>query len=491
MKSFSENKPDFLNLAKFSEESSLNLAKSLNKRWRELCEHFLPVFSKDVIWRYSRLPEHNDPDQGWKLHISATILTAPEVLETVAPFLKSQRAFYKAPISLAELKKINSGIYYNYSQVGKFITIYPQTDEQAVFFAEQLHQLTKEKSAPAVPFDFKFKPESCIYYRYGAFKTFELKNADGSTILAMRDQNGKFIPDLRISDMPKADWVSNPFPLAKDEAETSETPLKTDYKVFRALSQRGKGGVYKAVDFSIDLPRFCLVKEGRKNGEIDWDRRDGFWRVRYEKHVLEALQNAGCKTPQVYDSFETAGNFYLVTEFIEGETLHSFLQKRRRRLSISQAIKYAIQLSKLMARINSAGWFWRDCKPDNLIVTKNGILRPIDFEGACPINQPDYVPCSTLTADFFEESENYSRARRINPDLFALGAIIYLLIEGELPKVTTENAPKISRLKVPKEIKSLVSQLIDPNPTSYPEARDVTQKLKATLKSVKTVNSQN
>jgi hypothetical protein len=489
LKRFSENKHDCLDLAKFNEQSSLNLAKSLNKSWRELCDRFLPVFLQDTIWRYSRLKEREDPDQGWKLHISATILTAPKVLETVAPFLESQKAFYKAPISLAELKKINSGVYYNYTQIGKFITIYPQSDEQAVFFAEQLHQLTREMPAPAVPFDFKFKPKSCVYYRYGAFKTFEIKNEDGSTVLAMRDRNGELIPDLRFSESAKPEWISNPFPIALIEEETSYTPLKNDYKVFRALSQRGKGGVYQAVDFSANHPRFCLVKEGRKNGEVDWDGRDGFWRVQYEKRVLETLQSAGCDVPQVYDSFETDGNFYLVTEFIEGETLHRFLQKRKKRLSISQAIKFAIRLSDLMARIHSAGWLWRDCKPDNLIVTKNGVLRPIDFEGACPISQPDYVPCSTLTSVFFEESDFFFKARRINPDLFALGAIIYLLIEGELPKVTTENQPTISRLKVSTEIKSLVSQLINPNTMKYPEAEDITKTLKTALEFPKIITN--
>ncbi|HEX8265094.1 MAG TPA: protein kinase [Pyrinomonadaceae bacterium] len=479
MKAFSENENDFFDLAKFNKESSLNLAKSLNKQWQEICIRFLPIPLEETIWRYGRIYEPDDPDQGWKLHISATILNAPEVLETIAPFLKSEGALFKAPVSIREIKKINSGIYYNYSQIGKIITIYPQTNEQAVFFAEQLHCLTEKFAAPDVPFDFQFKPESSVYYRYGAFKTFELKDADGSKTLAMHDRDGKLIPDLRYSQPPYPEWISNPFPVMSSETETSETPLTKNYKVFGALSQRGKGGVYQAVDFSTDMPRFCLVKEGRKNGEVDWDGRDGFWRVRYESYVLKILREAGINVPQIYSSFETAKNFYLVTEFIEGETLYAFLQKRERRLSVSQAIKYAIQLSSLIAQIHSAGWLWRDCKPGNLILCKDDSLRPIDFEGACAVNQPDYVWYSTLTPALFEESEIYSRECRINPDLFALGAIIYLLFEGELPNVTSvDGAPQMLRRKVPNEIKLLVSKLLNPNPTKYPTAKTVTQKLR-------------
>jgi hypothetical protein len=487
LKAFSENGTDFFDLAKFNEESSLNLAKSLNKQWQDISRHFLPIVLEETIWRYSRIYEPDDPDQGWKLHISATVLNAPEVLEMAATFLKSQGALFKAPVSLREIKKINSGTYYNYSQIGKIITVYPQTNEQAVFFAEQLHLLTEKFPAPTVPFDFQFKPESSVHYRYGAFKTFELKDVGGSKILAMHDRDGKLIPDLRCAQPPHPEWVSNPFSLTSSETETPETPLTKNYKVFRALSQRGKGGVYQALDFSAVSPRFCLVKEGRKNGEVDWDGRDGFWRVRYESHVLKILHEAGVNVPQIYSSFETAKSFYLVTEFIEGETLHSFLQKRKRRLSISQAIKYAIQLSRLMTQIHSVGWLWRDCKPDNLIVTKNSVLRPIDFEGACLINQPDYIQCSTLMAAFFGESGNSLRECGINPDLFALGAIIYLLFEGELPNVTiADEIPQILRRKVPTEIKLLVSQLLNPNPTKYPTAKTVAQKLVTALKSAKT-----
>ena len=98
--------------------------------------------------------------------------------------------------------------------------------------------------------------------------------------------------------------------------------METPFRVLQALIQRGKGGVYQAIDFSSDPPRLCLLKEGRKHGEVTWDGRDGAWRVRNEERVLKQLAACGVKVPEVYSSFEVQENYYLAMEFIAGESLH-------------------------------------------------------------------------------------------------------------------------------------------------------------------------
>jgi serine/threonine protein kinase len=478
-----------LNSAGFEHNLPTNPTESLSLSWKELCRRYLPVVTGDPIWRYSRLREPQDPEQGWKLHVSATILTAVRILEIVAPFLENQKALYKAPVSLKELKKINSGVYYDYTQIGKFITIYPRNDEQAVYFAERLHQLTYQIPAPSIPFDSKFKPEGCVYYRYGAFRVNEITQSDGTFILAMRDPQGNLIPDARNNEKPFPDWVTNPFARPQDAILPTGKPLKEGLKVLRALSQRGKGGVYQGIDFSADTPRFCLLKEGRKNGEVEWDGRDGFWRLQNEERVLNALGSAGIKVPQIYSSFIAENNYYLMTEYIAGETLHVYLQKRKRRLSTFRALKYAIQLAEQLAKVHSAGWIWRDCKPDNLILTKKRHIRLLDFEGACPVNQPDPTVWSTLIVDSPAWFEKNSGQFALTADLFALGAIIYLLFEGKLPIVTEDSIPKISRRKVPPEIVRLTSRLLNPNAAKCFDAQAVVRKLKAIQKTIKSQSS--
>src|SRR5690349_9163037 len=114
---------------------------ALDARWAELCERYLPVAPEGSIWRYSRVGLPGDPAQGWKLHVAATVFTAARVMRAVAPLLSRRRVLYKAPASLNELDKLNSGVFYGYTQVGKFLTVYPRSDEEAVRLARELHRL--------------------------------------------------------------------------------------------------------------------------------------------------------------------------------------------------------------------------------------------------------------------------------------------------------------------------------------------------------------
>src|ERR1700687_4528897 len=120
-------------------------------RWESLCARFLPIADGTSIWRYSRPPASGDPEQGWKIHISATILTANRIFEKVAPMLSDRKILFKAPNALQELSRLNCGLFYGFSQVGKFMTVYPRSPNEAVSIARELTRLTKRGVAPAGP----------------------------------------------------------------------------------------------------------------------------------------------------------------------------------------------------------------------------------------------------------------------------------------------------------------------------------------------------
>jgi hypothetical protein len=464
--------------------TSPSLSTSLIEEWRQLCARYLPIETENSIWRHSRARKPQDPPQGWKLHISATILTANQVLKRVGPFLQAHEAMFKGPISLEELSKINSGVDYEYTLVGKFLTIYPETTEQALLFAERLHELTLGIAAPDVPFDLRFKQGGCVYYRYGAFHQQEIENEDGTRTLAVRSPEGELVPDLRASARVMPDWVSDPFVELNPHPETQaiDRQSKTDYRVFRALTQRGKGGVYQAVDLSAQSLRLCILKEGRKNGEPDWDGRDGYWRTKNEKETLCTMRALGVDVPRVYASFEANENYYLVTEFIEGMSLQALLQRRQRRLPLARAFSYARQLASLLSKIHANGWVWRDCKPSNLIVTEDDSLRPLDFEGACPVQQPNPLPWTSYPFAPPEAYEEFNVESKASDDLYALGVTIYYLLTGIFPAMPAPTPIRKLRRNIPEAARRIVGELLSHEPQRRPAAGYVAQSLKALLK---------
>ena len=459
-----------------------NKSRALEKGWQDLCARHLPLAPQDSIWRYYRARRRYALTRGWKLHLSATVLNAGRVLERVAPFLAERDVQFKAPCSLRELIRINSGLYYGYSQVGKIITVYPRSTEEAVELAQLLHRMTRRMAGPSVPFDLKYGSSGSIYYRFGAFKHLEIKHANGKRTWAMLDPTGKLVPDERESETARPDWVTDPFEelRARSRKQESRSPLAKRFRVFRALAQRGKGGVYQAIDLEARPPRLCLLKEGRKNGEVAWDGRDGFSRVQNEERVLSALRASSVDVPRVYSSFELESNFYLVTEFVEGESLHNLLRRLKRRLPVSRVLHYGIQLANFFAQIHRAGWLWRDCKPLNIVVTPGGHLRPLDFEGACLIARPD--PMLWGTPGFTPPGwRDLNRQTGIPDDLYALGSTLYLLLTGRVPEDV--NSPVVEKLRrnVPLEMRSLVGGLLSADPQERPAATTVLRELKKIL----------
>ncbi|MEP6900753.1 MAG: hypothetical protein ABJA66_03325 [Actinomycetota bacterium] len=445
-------------------------ANSFHRRWHHLCERYLPVKIENSMWRFNRHRKPSEPLQGWKLHISATVVEACEVFAKVVPFLISQDLHFKAPKSLEELSKINCGLEYGYPQVGKFITVYPTSEKQAVKLARKLHDLTDEFVSISVPFDEQYLPDSSVFYRYGAFTIIEMKDENGKTYPAVRTPSGKLVPDDRFQAVPK--WISDPFRNIRRimEKPLGETPLTTTYKVFRAITQRGKGGTYQALDFTTNVPRFCVVKEGRRYGEVNWNGQDGYCLVKYEFDVLKTLRRNYKDVPQVFSSFEIDGNFYFAMECVEGVSLQKLIKLRRRRFSVRQVLWQGVEIAKIIEKIHQSGWIWNDCKPANLIVThKKKSLRPIDFENAYPINKSERFAWKTQS--FSRSEKNTTKSGGKSDDFYAFGAVIYFLLTGKFYDAIEPVEIGKLRRNLPKKLIEITEKLLSDSTLDGSEVR--------------------
>lgn len=443
-------------------------AAELKSEWKDLCTEFLPHCPRDSPWRYSQGLPASYPDRGWKIHLSATILTACDTLRAVGPFLKKLDIPYKAPKSLDQLRKINSGIWYGYTQVGKFITVYASDPETFKDLCESLLELTLATgTGPEVPFDNKFHPQGNVYYRYGSFR--ERTPAQKNDLLTNDDS--------AIRDVERASSLE-PLrdPFEQRDLNSRVKPFSDRYQVFRALSQRGKGGVYEAIDIYSNPPRVCVIKEGRRHGETGWDGRDGFIRNKNEATVLSALSETIRSAPHILDTFDHNDRTYLVLEKIEGVNVQRILDHLGGRLEVDLAMHICLELTRLVTDIHGAGFVWRDLKPENLILERDGRLRAIDFEGACSINEfdpfiwstPNFSPPEVSTGSYL-----VAQSSNLSEDLFALGCCLYLLLERKMPNNCENTLPGLTFDRIlDGRVRRIIQRLLSRHPEDRPAATE-------------------
>jgi hypothetical protein len=407
----------------------------------------------DGQWRLSRLPAPDDPAQGWKLHVSATILSAPDVFARVAPILRKRNAFYKVASTFEFLGSLNSGLI-DFPQVGKFLTVYPRSTAEAVELARELHLATRGLSGPEIPFDARYRTRSLVHYRYGSFRAAK-KSASRRTIV---DHRGKKHLDKRAPGCAIPRWLEDPFQKRRPKSNHALVgfPLGPEFLTYRAISQRGKGGVYEAVDLTVSPARVVIIKEGRRHGETAPDGEDGFDRVGCEARVLRALRGTGLPVPAVFREFTRNRNRYVVLEKISGRQL------RIQQPSWRGAEKILDRLGALLSILHTAGWVWRDCKPSHIFVDGSE-LRFIDFEGACRINETEILPWASLNyLPPTYRGKLWRRAGTLEDD-YALGVIAFQIGTGKLPPLIAgrrntiylrTGCPESLRLKIEKLLRA-------------------------------------
>jgi tRNA A-37 threonylcarbamoyl transferase component Bud32 len=409
----------------------------------------------DGQWLFSRRALPDDPAQGWKLHVSATVLSAAEVFRRARPILRKHRALFKVPRRVELLGSLNAGLP-EFSQVGKFLTIYPRSTDEALILARELHGATRGLAGPRVPFDAPYRSNSLVYYRYGAFR--RLPRKAGGLI---RGPNGRLQRDKRGRGQAVPPWLDDPFNPTRPQFRKTRGPIGLDYFVSKAITQRGKGGVYEAVDLSVSPARLVIIKEGRRHGETDLEGRDGYERLRHEARVLRRLRKVDLPVPKVFREFCQNGNRYLVLEHFLGKPLIPAARMQPVKTSWRRAAEIMDRLEPLLARIHAAGWVWRDCKPSHLLVDR-GQLRLIDFENACRLGENQIAPW--VSRHYFPPPRPGMRRRRpgSGEDDYALAVIGFQFGTGQFPpSKKTARAVLYRRTKCPKSLRERIERLID------------------------------
>jgi eukaryotic-like serine/threonine-protein kinase len=205
---------------------------------------------------------------------------------------------------------------------------------------------------------------------------------------------------------------------------------------YRILSEAGRGAmgvVYKAED--INLGRMVALKF---LPEELASHPPALERMRREARMIAALNHSGICT--MYELGEASGRVFLAMEFLEGETLRA-----HRKLSETELFDIALQVTKALEAAHGAGMVHRDIKPDNLFVTKQGVVKLMDFGLAKPVEEDTgETQQSSVTGTSGYMSPEQMRGERLDArsDIYSLGKVLEELAGAKPPK---KLAPVISK----------------------------------------------
>ena len=348
------------------------------------------------VWTAWSHPDAQRVSQGWKIHVSARLERAQAVLDTVADVCFA----HNVPFKHLTARRFFLVVHHKHAhraQAGKFIAVYPPDVETAGRLLEALSEALREEDGPYVLSDRRFRDSRTVHYRYGAFSGRFRLLPDGTRQPLVLDGSGSAVADERQPYFVLPAGITDPFLDEEPEAHKGSILIR-DYEVIGALQPSNAGGTYKARDTRTG--RLVFIKEARAHNGYAGSASDAQERLRHEHEVLRTVHAAApglC--PEPIDHFTEWEHDFLVTEFVEGDPLRTWLNRSSALVRAGRtaeqydtffdaARRLLRSLDASLDRLHALGLRFGDISPGNLIVTADGAARLVDFEAASSVDEP-------------------------------------------------------------------------------------------------------
>ncbi|NDD29523.1 MAG: hypothetical protein EB084_14780 [Proteobacteria bacterium] len=213
------------------------------------------------------------------------------------------------------------------------------------------------------------------------------------------------------------------------------------YRLGPVVGKGGMGVVYAADDLETPGLRVA-VKRMQVDAESEKEREDAVRLFLHEARVLRTLRHESI--PRVHACFDEGKQYFLVMDLVEGCTLSELADLSGQRPPaflppVEQVLDWGVQIARVLSYLHAqqpSPVVYKDLKPDNLMLTRDGRVMLLDFGIAKTLNPQGKF--STILKGVgspgFAAPEQYAR-QQSDPraDLYALGATLYALLTGQVP----------------------------------------------------------
>ena len=234
------------------------------------------------------------------------------------------------------------------------------------------------------------------------------------------------------------------------------------YEIRSKIGEGGMGEVYLAQD--TQLRRSVALKILPAEFTQSEER---LRRFEQEAYAASALNHPNIIT--IHEIGKTDSAHYIVTEFIDGESLRQLMQGGP--VSVGKVLDVAVQITSALATAHAAGIIHRDIKPENVMLRRDGVIKVLDFGLAKLTQNETGVNSEALTRALVNTSAGMvmgtpsymspEQARGTDTDartdIFSLGVVLYEMLAGRAPFAGETAADIISVLlqKEPQPLSTL------------------------------------
>jgi serine/threonine protein kinase len=244
------------------------------------------------------------------------------------------------------------------------------------------------------------------------------------------------------------------------------------YRLVRQLGVGGFGAVYQAEDTTLGN-RLVALKEMSPRGLSPEEAKEATEAFQREALLLAGLAHPSL--PRIYERFEEEGRWYLVMDFIEGETLEVYLDKQGGTLPVKEALGLALQLTEVLSYLHSRQppIIFRDLKPSNIIRAPDGQVFLVDFGIARFFKPGQSKDTIAFGSPGYAAPEQYGKAQTTpRSDIFSLGAVLHQMLTGIDP---SEKPFRFAPLTIPRPagLSGLIERMVEMDESKRPPSMEV------------------
>ena len=253
---------------------------------------------------------------------------------------------------------------------------------------------------------------------------------------------------------------------------TKGQKINDRYEVKKLIGEGGMANVYLGYDTILERDVAIKVLRGDLADDEKFVRR-----FRREAQNASLLNHPNIV--QIYDVGEDDGNFYIVMEYIKGQTLKQLIKKRGK-LTVPETVDIISQLTDGLAHAHDSYIIHRDIKPQNIMILDDGMVKITDFGIAMALNASDLTQTNSVmgSVHYLPPEQASGKGSTIKSDIYSLGIMMYEMLAGTMP-FKGETAVEIAM----KHLKNPMPSVRKENP-SVPQALENVI-LKATAKNTK------